>query len=124
MKTLFHSIAGRVDVDVDGPGFVELTCAFANGTQAAMGEYDDEAAALSDLEAMMTKVDGRSVAYWTIISMRPEEPVPVFDSAVSGATQIGIASARPEADRMLEPVRAFYCPPGFGPDGEEGWIPA
>jgi hypothetical protein len=133
-RTITHLVAGKVEVDVAGPGTVDLLLVVEKTMIAnsiiPIGQYDCEADALADLEEQQRILPQTAPAaaatakarYWRITSSAPgERLLPIRASDMAGSDVIGYASTREHA-RVVAGREVAYRADGFGPDGEESWV--
>lgn len=121
-RIVMHTVGGMIEIDVEGPGHVDLWSMPLAGDAEHIGMYDNEVDALDDVEAQVER--GRAPGRWVITSAAPgERLVPCFAAGMSGAQILGYAATRARAKEIIGREVA-YRPDGFGPDGSEGWEPA
>jgi len=108
-------------VDVDGPGACELWRDQAGGA-VSIGQYDDEAGALADLEQQHARHPG---GIWRITQVMPSgEPLPVYMRVDGAWLAIGTARTRGEAEVVARDSGhnlVAYRADCYGPNGDESW---
>lgn len=130
MRRLTHITAGEVSIDVAGLGHVDLWIAPVTGSRLFVGQYEDEATAIGDLEREALQPGTQSYIRslrgvpwtWLITSSAPgERLLPVFDSDRHDAAELGYAATRASAAQLAGGRVIAYRAEECGPGGLEAW---